>query len=186
MTIDKETLKYVWHYTKAEYLPLIKESGALIPKSEAESNKIGARKGGAVSIVPMIWFSSNQNWEFSAVQLAGVRWHTWQQIAAQDCAIRFGLQACDSRLLNWEESCNAAGVNREERRLRKAHVKKQRKIGSDATKWFTSLDPIPLEDLCFQMWLDGKWTELDSDLVINRIKELGLSRRDTSFRLPKI
>jgi hypothetical protein len=185
MTIDEEqTFKYVWHYTKAEFLPQIKESGALLPRSEAESNKIGARNGGAVSIIPMIWFSFNQYWEYSAVQLAGVKWHTWQEIARRDCAIRFGLCITDSRLLDWEQSCNAAGVNRKERRLRKGRVKLQRKIGSDASKWFASLDPIPLEDLYFQMWLDGKWTEIDSDLVVNRMNQLGLSRRDSAFKLP--
>lgn len=184
MTIDQEQIQYVWHYTKVEYLPLIKEAGGLIPKSEAESNKIGAINGGVVSIVPMIWFSSNQNWEFSAVQLAGLRWHTWQQIAEQDCAIRFGLDARDERLLDWAATCHAVGVNRRERRLRKGQVKKQRRIGSDASKWFTSLQTIPLENLHFQMWLNGKWTAIDVERVLETITKLGLVPKNRTLILP--
>ena len=157
-----EATEFVWHYTKMEFLPSIAKYGALIPKSEADLYQAAAVRGGLVSQVPFIWFSSDQNWEPLCTQLGGgmaEKSKTWQQWAYTHNAIRFGISPLDKRLLNWEKTCKAGGANREERRLRAKLAEKAKKFGSDATKWLTSTEEIPLNNLRFQMWFDNKWTD---------------------------
>lgn len=152
----------VWHYTRIDYLEAIEACGELRPKSESEIYKSAALLGRNVSQVPFIWFSSNQKWEPLCTQLGGglrSRNMTWQELALCQKAIRFGIASNDIRLLDWKQTCNAGGNNRDERRLREKLSKQAKKLGSDASKWFTSTQPIPLKDLHLQWWFDGCWRD---------------------------
>lgn len=157
-----QATEIVWHYTKAEFLSAIEHSGELQPKAESDSNKEGIKQGLHASIVPLIWFSSDQQWEPLCVQLsAGLNRHgmTWQKLAAEQTAIRFGIPSNDPRLLDWKASCIVSSSNRGERRLMEKLVIKGKKAGADVNKWFTSPTPIPLKDLSFQVWWGGQWMD---------------------------
>lgn len=152
----------VWHYTNMNYLEAIEACGELQPRSEAEVYKSATSLGLSVSIVPFIWFSSNQKWEPLCTQLGGgmsKRQMSWQELACVRKAIRFGISSNDKRLLNWKQTCNAGGTSRQERRLRATLAKQAKKLGSDASKWFTSTQPIPLKDLHLQRWFEGCWRD---------------------------
>ena len=166
----------VWHYTKTEYLPRIEETGALLPKSEAEyACTTPIIKGVYISSVPLVWFSSDQLWEHATSQLngTGYRSQSWQKIAYEMKAIRYGISINDPRLINWEKTCELAGANREERRQRKMLIPQARKAGSNPALWFSSPVPIPLEDLNFEMWLNGNWKKVDRALIRRKLYELG-------------
>jgi hypothetical protein len=174
MTIDnKKPNNYVWHYTRACYLLPIEADGHLLPKSELEfAGKNPLLKGMYLSSVPLIWFSSDQNWEHSASQLANWRFKSWKETAFEISAMRYGISVDDSRLLNWNDTCELSGSNREERRQRKKLIPHARKTGSNPAMWFSCPDPIPLEDLCFQMWLNGEWSDVDRDEVRDNLLRL--------------
>ncbi len=169
--------KIVWHYTKVEYLPMIENTGALLPKSEAEyARNTPIVKGVYISSVPLVWFSSDQLWEHATSQLngTGYRSQNWQKIANEMKAIRYGISVNDTRLINWDKTCELAGANREERRQRKLLIPQARKAGSNPSLWFSSLVAIPLEDLDFEMWLDGCWKKVDRALIRSKLNELGM------------
>lgn len=154
----------IWHYTKMDFLGDILDSGALLPKAETETDcaRAALKMGMHLSTSPLIWFSSNQYWEASCVQLsAGLNRHgmTWQDLAYEQEAIRFGILNTDSRLLDWNATCIANSANRTDRRRMDKLAIKARKAGSDASKWFTSPVPIPLDDLILQRWIRGRWRE---------------------------
>jgi hypothetical protein len=171
MTINNQSdIKFVWHYTKSYYLPLIEGSGFLEPHSEQEfAGKNPLLKGMYISTVPLIWFSSDQHWEHSTSQLADWRYKSWKEIAFEVSAVRYGISKDDPRLLNWEATCKVSGANREERRQRRKLIPHARKAGSNPALWFSCLEPIPLKDLYFQMWLDGQWTEVERDLLRKKL-----------------
>lgn len=163
----------VWHYTRASYMPKIEASGALVPKSEAEfACNIPMLKGMYISSVPLIWFSSDQLWEHSTSQLAAKRYQTWQQAAYEMGAVRYGISSSDDRLLDWDKTCEISGANREERRQRKKLIPHARKAGSNPALWFSCPVSIPLDELEFEMYLDG-WTPVDRELMRDKLIEMG-------------
>lgn len=159
--MNNQTLpEMVWHYSKLDFLDSIEASGELQPRSEAESQPHAKKSGFKVSQTPLIWFSSDQQWEALCVQTcAGLnkRGVTWQMLAEEQTAIRFGISPNDPRLLDWKATCNASYSNRKERRNMENLAIHAKKAGSDATKWFTSPVPIPLKDLRLQVWVFGSW-----------------------------
>ena len=146
----------VWHYTRRDFLEAIAECEELRP-----SNRHG------LYTLPLLWFSAQQQWEHQATQCGDLsrRWDMskpssipWQRTATEHEAIRFGLPAADPRLLNWRQTCIASGMNREMRK----HIEKLAKVmKSDAGKWLVTTVPIPLGDLCYQVWYQGSWCNAD-------------------------
>lgn len=164
----KNAPEIVWHYTRSEYLPMIEDAGELRPKSELEFAKDKQRlKDTYISSVPLIWFSSNQHWEHSTSQLIGWRYQNWQELALKHSAIRYGIASSDKRLLDWNQTCEITGSNREERRQRKKLITQARKAGSNPSLWFSSPVAIPLQDLRFEMFIYGGWTSTDSASLFN-------------------
>ena len=147
----------VWHYTRLDFLEAISESGELRP-----SNRHG------MYTRPLLWFSAQQQWEHQATQLGDLSRLAgpslkpsntpWQRTATELEAIRFGLSASDPRLLNWRQTCTAGGLNRE---MRKQREKLAKAMKSEAGKWLTTIAPVPLSDLCYQVWYQGSWCDAD-------------------------
>lgn len=140
-------MNIVWHYAPWAHLPAIVESGVL-----------RGSNAGADGEHPMLWFSANQHCEPTAIKMVNKQGQLVQLTFEQQVEIfgfiRFGLPANDCRLLNWKDSCAAAGTPREtQRKLEK--VGKRR--GGNPFHWFAVSSEIRLGDLLFQIWIDGKW-----------------------------
>jgi hypothetical protein len=148
-------MNMVWHYAPWAYLPAMVEFGAL-----------RGSNAGAPGEVPMLWFSANQQWEPTATKCAANNPNgtdlfvmTFKQQAERFGCIRFGLAADDSRLLNWKAACAAAGTLRDKRRgLVRVGIKK----GANPAHWFATAATIPLAELDFQVFLDGRWQDAES------------------------
>ena len=144
-------MAYVWHYAPWATLPAMVESGAL-----------RGSNAGAPGETPMLWFSAHQKWEPTATKVMGtpqgVVQLTFKQQVERFGAIRFGLAANDSRLLDWSASCAAAGVPVDERNVLEA---RGRLKGANPAHWFATSATIPLSELYFQVWA-GRWSDATS------------------------
>lgn len=141
----------VWHYTASRFAGEIEEHGELQPTN---------RQGNY--LCSLLWFTAFQEWEYMTAMLGdlnvlyGHKARPWQQLALEHRAVRYGLPISDPRLLDWKATCIAGGINRQDRKAREKVAKKNR---SDANKWYTTTEPIPLADLRYQVWFQGEWGE---------------------------
>lgn len=139
-----------WHYTNGSRLDAIIASGKLKP-GEALLAK-GER--------PMLWFSTHHKWEPTTTMMVrecgALRGLTFKELSARIGCVRFGLPATDSRLLDWGTACALAGTP-DEVRARLEHVGRMK--GANPAQWFASADAVPLADLRFERYLNGRWTE---------------------------
>ena len=130
-------MKMYWHYASWGGLPEMVESG-----------NIRGSDVGAANENPFLWFSRNQLWEPTATEL------TFQEQAERIGCIRFGIASTDPRLLNWKNACSAAGIPTG---MRQELVRDGRKKGGYPSDWYAVASNIPLDELHFQVWLNG-WT----------------------------
>jgi hypothetical protein len=104
----------------------------------------------------MLWFSAHQKWEPTATKLMGTPQGavqlTFKQQVERFGAIRFGLAANDSRLMNWSASCATAGIATNKRLELEA---RGRMKGANPGQWFATTSDILLSALHFQVWANG-------------------------------
>ena len=140
-------MNMVWHYAPWARLPAIVESGVL-----------RGSNAGADGENPMLWFSANQQCEPTAIKMVRAQGKlvqlTFEQQAETLGFIRFGLPDNDYRLLNWKDSCAMAGTPRETRRTLEKVGKRR---GGNPSHWFAVSSEIRLNELHFQVWIDGQW-----------------------------
>ena len=141
-------MNMVWHYAPWAHLSAIVESGAL-----------RGSNAGADGERPMLWFSANQQWEPTATKMAvdmqgNLAQLTFKQQSEKFGCIRFGLPASDCRLMSWKDSCAMAGTPRETRRTLEKVGKRR---GGNPSHWFAVSSEIRLNELHFQVWIDGQW-----------------------------
>ena len=142
----------LWHYTAWEHLAAICESGAL------KRTNVGA-EGEA----PMLWFSSQQQWEPTATKLVvdsarRVQRLTFQQQVELFGCVRFGLASDDSRILDWKAACALAGTPGKLKRKMEAYGQS---VGANPAHWFATAVDVPLPGARFQVWL-GQWHDADA------------------------
>lgn len=141
-------MNMVWHYAPWAYLEEISRSGALKPSNAKAENEH-----------PLLWFSANQKWEPTATKMRRSENGeaiplTFAEQAESFGCIRFGLPASDSRLLNWPDSCKAAGTPGN---LKRGMENAGRRCGANPYHWFAVSSEIRLNELHFQVWIDGQW-----------------------------
>nr|WP_145545243.1 hypothetical protein [Variovorax boronicumulans] len=146
---------FFFHYAPGAYLEQIVESGELR----------ASNAGGNPDEPPAVWFSARQTFEPTALKPllrpdGTVQTLSFQQLAKDYGAMRFGLPASDSRLLNWKDACAAIGIQRDERR---AMERKGQKQGGDPAHWFAILGPVALDELTLEIWMDGEWVAVVDD-----------------------
>lgn len=147
----------VWHY-----LPLgsVEE---ILPSGELEVSPSMF----AYEEPPMLLFSANQAWEPSVAETYACSYGLsdrpiFPKLHEEFGGIRFGLDAVDSRLMNWCGATVEIGWSQEARAVLE---RIGRDLGADPDQWFAVAVPIPLADLKFQVWLQG--TGWSSDLTIS-------------------
>jgi hypothetical protein len=128
----------VWHYTVYEYLGRIVESGEIRPSSIVTE---GER--------PVVWFTSNPDWEETANKMIqnvdtgemhfGTREET-QKIGGALIRIQVKPSAAP---LSWAQFRELSGVSE---KTAKALEKSARKYGSDPNQWRMSFEPVPVSE----------------------------------------
>ncbi|MEJ7810419.1 MAG: hypothetical protein WKG32_08400 [Gemmatimonadaceae bacterium] len=184
-----------WHYTNTMHLPFILESGVLRRRTAPELPESEQGDGPSyLASAPVIWFSTRQFWEPSAVKIlaprdgggAGPPVPTTQAYlverfrrgditAAMEMTRRdFGGLARvgvapEVAPLSWEDYARRCGRSREDVR---AVRRGARRCGEDPDFWYVSLEPVPrgawasveLFDFDAGRWLAGVPHHLDGYL----------------------
>lgn len=134
----------VHHYTVGSRLGAILASGELRPSSV--DLEAGER--------PVLWFSSNRNWEETATKLLfnpkarEVYRPTLQELHGLLGLFRFTLPEDDDRLLRWPAIHRAALMSDT---MVRTLVRNGRMAGARPEEWSGSLQAIPLRDLTFEV-----------------------------------
>lgn len=136
-------MQFAWHYTSADNLPSIKNSG-LMP-----------REG-----YPLVWFTMNQRWEPLARALEGsARLPTLHR--GSEKAVLLGLCETDWRLMTLDRTfgnplLQDPATSRSWMMLERI----ARLVGSDPMReWRVAFEEIPFYDLKVQRLQRGVWTD---------------------------
>lgn len=137
----KESLpEFLYHYTIGSKIPLILNSGHLLP------TRVGVNESSGE--IPVLWFSSNQTWEPTATKMLmiGGRLVTpsVRELAAYVPLFRFRLRGSfggETGMLPWPALCKVARI---QRRTANAMVSAGREMGANPAQWWGTLKPIPL------------------------------------------
>lgn len=130
-------MSFVWHYTIAEYLPLILEEQCLLP---ASSFVYPPEK-------PVLWFSRNQTWELTANKMVASQDGTLRTGNIEDTRhyggglVRFGLQIGRIILHPWPK------IARKARMTDKTVQGLERTafaVGANPFDWLGTTVPVPL------------------------------------------
>ena len=158
--ITVTTIDSVFHYAPWLYLEMIVAGGFLKASSA----------GGAPHETPMVWFSSNQQWEPTATKMSrpGVKATIGSaafknQLANVGC-VRFRFPRDDARLLQWREACKAAGISSTTRKLLEASG---RRVGAEPEAWKAVAANVPLADLQLEIFGGNGWHPANpTDMVL--------------------
>jgi hypothetical protein len=132
----------LWHYTIPQYLPGIREHGALTP---ATAHVPKDEK-------PAVWFSARQRWEPTAAK-AGLRTLD-EMVQVFGPMLRFGIDP--DRTLPWRKLVIATGMSDVTRR---GLEKVGRHVGADPADWFGVVGAVLLDDLVMQQYNGEEWIE---------------------------
>ena len=146
---------YVWHYTTMSKLDSILMDQQLRPSTvgliEDES--------------PILWFSTNEQWEETANKLAQIKGRattltqreTFEKFGG---LLRFGIKANHPKLVAWPEIGNQAGTPAAlQRSLEQTAIAK----GSKPEEWLGILSPLRMDQIeVVQIMMDyGEWFEIE-------------------------
>lgn len=141
----------LFHYAPCSRLTDIVNSGHLRPSNV-----------GAPSEKPLLWFSTNQQWEPTATKVLntpnGLKALSFQEQACQFGCIRFGNDEANMRLMPWKQACDSGGIRRDARR---AMVLYGHKRGAKPDQWFAVRTTVPLADLTFEIWSCSRWNRAE-------------------------
>jgi hypothetical protein len=144
--------RIVHHYAPCIYIPSIFESGCLIPSN-----------AGAPDETPLLWFSSNQNWEATASKMVSdgcgnLRTLTFAEQLAEFGCCRFSMLASKYPLMTWREACSFVGTSKD---VRRSMEEVTRRLYAKPSEWFATPDAISVAELEFSIHLEGSWQRTD-------------------------
>ncbi len=145
-------MNMVWHYTPWSYLPKIVDSGHLRPAN-----------AGAPTERPLLWFSSRKDFEPTALKAFQSNDGRPQQLTFEEQVslvgcVRFGLPQGDTRLMPWVVACKEGGISITQKRVME---KRGKQIKSSSGNWFATSISVPLEEMEFHVFINGKWMPAD-------------------------
>lgn len=145
------------HYAPCIYLPSIIETGTLFTSN-----------AGAPDEAPLLWFSSNQQWEQTATKIAGDAYGTnlrlltfAEQWRMMGCC-RFSIPAKAKRFMHWNDACQAAGMRRNKKRKMESSG---RDLGADPAEWFALAESLGIDELEFSVFSGTNWKSADLRLT---------------------
>lgn len=159
-----KTMTYVYHYTTGHKLPLIEQSGVLLPTSVAISPQEK----------PVLWFSTNTVYEPTAIKLIlqegqPVR-PTPGELHELVGLYRFSISARDSRLRPLNKLSRLANISSKEvSRM----VASGLRIGAIPSQWYGVLSAIALSELTFESWTGEAWVPASLVEEVGRFRDSG-------------
>lgn len=156
-----KTAPPVWHYTLGCKLDAILKADKLRVPREVDRKR---RSGGAVNSKkwepePLLWFSRNQEWEWSVFKAARIQWgerHKWRTVneVVGQGLVRFAVPAVYAKL-RWSDYLARNPMSWAERDVMALY--------GNPTEWLATDEDVPL-DLCsragdsgIQVFYRGKW-----------------------------
>lgn len=133
----------VWHYTALPYVRPILTTGELLPSL------------GMGSAVPLLWFTSAQQWEPAMNRDLSAKAIDREEASALSlgCA-RFGMDRNTSALMTWTAACRFASIPpTKQTAMERAAVA----IGSDPRGWYAMPGPVPVDGLTLEVWNGTAW-----------------------------
>jgi hypothetical protein len=143
-----------WHYTIGQKAKLILESGELKPATTFI--EAGEK--------PILWFSTNQDWEQTANKMLTLPDGTLRQLTMEETGamggglFRFGMPS--ENLIKWPRLAREANMRGKIQRSLEVVGLRQ---GADFREWCGSLEPVSIAFLFFQTMTDSGWLEIDPE-----------------------
>ena len=151
--------KRLWHYTAPKHLGKIIESGSI---------KV-ASLGSDPKELPVVWFSSNSDFEQTARMLVkdretgAVRLDATrdEMFKAGYPPVRIEINLSEVRAYDWETYKKISGISGETAAdVEKSAIGK----GADPSEWYASFQPIRLVGDCkfpIEIWNGGRWIDIE-------------------------
>jgi hypothetical protein len=134
----------VFHYTKGFHLTSIGESGVLRPSM-----------GMGVRARPVLWLSTNSEWERTVD--CGAWWDGQDEDACPGGYVRISVKR-EAAPYRWSDYKRLGG---EDPVFLKALANTAREVGANVREWRVSFDPVPRDLwLGVQLWLGGNWEDI--------------------------
>jgi hypothetical protein len=140
----------VWHYTVVERLNVILADGVLRPVA------MGALKG----VKPVVWFTSNQDWEPTANRLWQSPTGSWTRLGKDQTIVLFGGLARigvapATAPLDWKGYKEHSGIPP---KAANTIYNEAVSVGARPGQWSATFDSVPREKwLAVEVWQDEQW-----------------------------